>query len=195
MWRYDARKLGALSGLFLTAALALAACGSTGAGGGGGYNGYSGGGASTSTTGASGGVNLQCGSGATVCTKTVMASGKTVTALADTSGMTLYYFTPDNATTATCTGACAANWPPLKAGASVTGAGLSAPLTTVNSANGAQVAYNGHPLYHFAGDKSSSDAKGDGILGKWYVATVSLAAASVGASTGTSGGYGGYGAP
>ncbi len=187
MLRFDARKLGALSGLFLTAALALAACGSAGASGGG-YGGYGG---STGTTGASGGVNLQCGSGATVCTKTVIASGKSVTALADSAGMTLYYFTPDNATTATCTGACAANWPPLKAGASVTGAGLSAPLTTVNGANGAQVEYNGHPLYRFGGDKSPSDAKGNDLLDKWYVATVSLAAAPAGASPTSAPGYSG----
>lgn len=185
MLRFGTRKLSALSGLFLTAALALAACGSAGASGGG-YGGYGG---STATTGASGGVNLHCGAGAAVCTKTVTASGKTVTALADSAGMTLYYFTPDNATTATCTGACATNWPPLKAGASVTGVGLSAPLTTVNSANGAQVAYNGHPLYHFAGDKLSSDAKGDGILGKWYVATVDLTAAPASASPTSVPGY------
>ncbi len=185
MMRFDMRRLGALSGLFLTAALALAACGSAGASGGG-YGGYGG---STATTGASGGVNLQCGAGATVCTKTVTASGKSVTALADTAGMTLYYFTPDNATTATCTGACATAWPPLKAGASVTGTGLSAPLTTVNSANGAQVEYNGHPLYRYSGDKSQSDAKGNELLDKWYVATVSLAAAPASAAPSSVPGY------
>jgi predicted lipoprotein with Yx(FWY)xxD motif len=185
--RWSAR-LGALTGLALAAMLALAACG--GAGGAGGLYG-----GTTSTTGggSSVAVNLQCASGAKVCTKTVNVSGKSQTALADTSGMTLYYFTPDSATTIACTGSCAQNWPPLTTtSGSVTGTGLSGSLTAFNGADGEQVEYNGHPLYRYSGDQSQSDATGEGILGKWFVATPSLAAGS-GASSPTKSPGGGYG--
>ncbi len=182
-------RLGALVGLALAATLALAACGSTGSGGG-----LYGGGTSTSGGTSSVAVNLHCASGATVCAKTVNVSGKSQSALADTAGMTLYYFTPDSATTIACTGSCAQNWPPLTTtSGSVTGTGLSGSLTAFNGADGEQVEYNGHPLYRYAGDKSQSDATGEGILGKWFVATPALAAAGATSSPTKSpgGGYGG----
>jgi predicted lipoprotein with Yx(FWY)xxD motif len=139
-------------------------------------------------------VNLQCASGATVCTKSVTVSGKSQTALADAKGMTLYYFTPDSAASVTCTGSCAQTWPPLSASGSVSGTSLSGALTTVSGANGSQVEYNGHPLYRYSGDSSQSDVKGEGLFGKWFVATNALAASSAPASpsptTAPGGGYG-----
>lgn len=186
------RRFGAFAGLALAAALGLAACGGAGATGGGLYGGggsSSSGGGSSTTSGGS--VNLQCASGAAVCTKTVTVSGKSVTALADSKGMTLYYFTPDSAASVTCTGSCAQTWPPLAGSGSVSGTGLSGMLATVSSANGSQVEYNGHPLYRYASDASQSDVKGEGIFGKWFVATSDLAAGS-GAPPATAPG-GGYG--
>ena len=53
-------------------------------------------------------------------------------------------------------------------------------LTVTMNANGDQVAYNGHLLYRFAGDKAKGDAKGEGLQafgGVWQVATPSLAVA------------------
>lgn len=188
---FRGRRFSALAGLALAATLGLAACGSAGAAGGA-YGGSSSTATGSSSTSSSG-VNLQCASGAVVCAKTVLVNGKSETTLADTKGMTLYYFTPDSATTIACTGSCAQNWPPLMASTgSVMGTGLSGSLTTVNGANGAQVEYNGHPLYTYAGDASQSDAKGEGILGKWFVATPTLAAGSGASPANTPGG--GYGA-
>lgn len=172
--RTRARRTGAalIAGLAGLALVALAGCGSSGAG-------YGGAGASTSTT--SGGSTFKIGS------KSVTVNGKATTVLADASGKTLYYFTPDTATQAACVSSCARTWPPLLAPASGTVSQPSLPgnVTRVSTSNGAQVAYNGHFLYTFSGDASASDAKGEGILGKWFVATPDLAANGGGASGGS----------
>jgi predicted lipoprotein with Yx(FWY)xxD motif len=47
----------------------------------------------------------------------------------------------------------------------------------LNGANGNQVLYNGHPLYTYIKDGDAADAYGQGIGGKWFVATADLAAA------------------
>lgn len=180
-------------GLALVASLGLAACGATTAGGttSGGVS--TTGGAPTATTTS---VNLQCAAGAVVCTKTVSVSGQAKTVLATSKGMTLYYFTPDTATTIACTGSCAQTWPPLAVtSGSVVGTGLSGALTALNGADGEQAEYNGHPLYSFSGDVSESNANGEGIGGKWFVATPALAMAASAApanagATNTPGGYG-----
>lgn len=167
--------VSALAGLALAGALTLAACATT-TGGGGGYGGYGG---STTTTTSSAPVNLSCASGAVVCTKSVSVSGQAKTVLATTQGMTLYYFMPDTATTSACSGSCASLWPALTTtGSSVTGSGFSGTLSTLNDSNGDQVLYNGHPLYTYSGDKSQSDANGEGIGGKWHAAYPGLAASS-----------------
>jgi predicted lipoprotein with Yx(FWY)xxD motif len=120
-------------------------------------------------------------SGGETYTVTV-ATGAVGSYLAGEDGKTLYTFTPDSANTSTCTDACAAKWPPftvsaddtLKAGDGVTGA-----LTTFARPDGKmQVAYDGRPLYYFAADSKAGDTTGQGVGGKWYVATPSGAAAS-----------------
>ncbi len=184
------KRAGALAALVLVGALALAACGTGGSGGGGAYGGAYGGSSSTNAPSQSVKLNLTCSAGATVCTKTVLVGGKAKAVLANSAGMTLYYFTPDTATTVACTGSCAQIWPPLKAtGSSVAGSGFSGTLSTLNGANGDQVIYNGHPLYTYSGDHAQTDANGEGISGKWFVASPGLAAGGT-SPTPTSGGYG-----
>ncbi len=184
---FRGRSAGGFVGLALVVALGLAGCGAAGTGGTGGA--YGGGATATSTAAgaSSSSVHLNCASGATVCTKTVNVGGQSKTVLADTKGMTLYYFTPDSATTIACTGACAQTWPPLTvSSSSVTGTSLTGSLTALNGADGEQAEYNGHPLYRYAGDRTQSDANGEGIGGKWFVATPALAASGSAAPAGSS---------
>jgi predicted lipoprotein with Yx(FWY)xxD motif len=74
----------------------------------------------------------------------------------------------------TCTGACAALWPPLTGVPQVgPAASLPAPLGTVTMANGGkQITYNGYPLYTFKGAGALS-TKGEGLDGKWHVIKLS----------------------
>lgn len=94
--------------------------------------------------------------------------------LIDANGMTLYLFTKDTSANASvCDGDCAANWPAATAnGAPVLPAGISGELTTFDRADGAQqLAYNGIPLYHYAGDKAAGDTNGQDVGDVWYIVT------------------------
>jgi len=94
--------------------------------------------------------------------------------LVNRQGRTLYMFQKDSGGKSTCFGACAANWPPLRAtGMPTVGSGADASLatTTKRSDGAAQVTYNGHPVYLFAGDKSPGDTNGQGVNafgGGWF---------------------------
>src|SRR3954470_3546283 len=85
-------------------------------------------------------------------------------------GRTLYLFTKDSETKSACSGACAAAWPPLRAkGKPAVASGASAAL--VGTTGGAQVTYNGHPLYFFVKDKKARDTNGEGLTafgGTWF---------------------------
>src|SRR5438045_8377026 len=86
-------------------------------------------------------------SNALIKTATATVKGKSETILTNAQGKTLYYFTPDTATTTACTSSCADNWPPLLAtgsGSPASATSLSGKLTTQSTANGNQVEYNGH---------------------------------------------------
>ncbi len=111
----------------------------------------------------------------TIKTATATINGKAETILTNAQGMTLYYFTPDTKTTTACTTGCTGTWPPLLATGSVT-LTSTAPgqLTTATNANGTQIQYNGHFLYTYAGDSAAGQTNGQGIAGKWFVATTSL---------------------
>lgn len=161
----------------LLMAMLIVACGSssntTSTGSGGAY----GSGATTATPASTPTTSSSSNSAAIIKTATVTVQGKSQTILTDANGKTLYYFTPDTATTAACTGGCTNNWPPLLftgSGSPTSSATLPGKLSTQTDANGNQVEYNGHLLYLFASDTAAGQTNGEGIGGKWFVATVDL---------------------
>jgi predicted lipoprotein with Yx(FWY)xxD motif len=91
------------------------------------------------------------------------------------NGRTLYDFVADKTTKSTCYGACASLWPPLTVtGAPKAGPGVQAALlgTTKRTDGTAEVTYNGHPLYYYAGDTAPGDTTGQDINqfgALWYV--------------------------
>jgi predicted lipoprotein with Yx(FWY)xxD motif len=149
-----------------------------------------------------------CGSGSsTAQAAPKTASGQSATVgiantslgniLVNSAGRTVYLFGKDTGTQSTCTGPCAQKWPPLLAkGTPTTGSGATSSMlgTTTRSDGGRQVTYNGHPLYHFVGDKKPGDTNGQGLTafgGSWFALT---AAGNQVSGQGTnSGGGGGLG--
>jgi predicted lipoprotein with Yx(FWY)xxD motif len=95
--------------------------------------------------------------------------------LVDSRGRTLYLWQADTGPKSTCSGACAAAWPPLlTTGAPTAGSGAKASLlgTTKRSDGAEQVTYKQHPLYLFTGDTASGQTTGQGSTGfgaPWYV--------------------------
>ena len=93
------------------------------------------------------------------------------------NGMTLYIFKADTKDSgkSTCSGDCATSWPPYTLEGSETlkpEDGASGTITMITRDDGTkQVAYNGWPLYYFAGDKAAGDDNGLGLAdGKWVIA-------------------------
>jgi predicted lipoprotein with Yx(FWY)xxD motif len=148
----------------LPAVVALAACG--------------GGGQSASSTSQASPASqpAQPSAMALIHTASVQVGNQSMTVLKDPKGLTLYYYTPDTSTKIACTGQCAKIWPPLLAssGTPTSASPLPGKLTVMNGPNGPQVAYAGHPLYLYVKDKDSEDAYGQGLGGKWFVATPDL---------------------
>src|SRR3954453_23137710 len=84
-------------------------------------------------------------------------SGALGTYLTDGSGRTLYLFAADTGATSTCTGPCAAHWPPLisSAAPTVSGAAKASLVGSSKRADGStQVTYAGHPLYTYVADNA-----------------------------------------
>jgi len=162
-------------GLFLLIALVVAACGSSTASS-----------SPTPTATTSSGPPLPTvtisipvpttgTSGAVVKTATASVNGTLETILTDAAGKTLYYRTSDSPPGNVCSGPCAAAWPPLLVtGTPTSSTSLSGKLTAVQTANGNQVEYNGHPLYTYAADSAPGQTTGEGAAGVWHVATPSL---------------------
>ncbi len=95
-----------------------------------------------------------------------VASNKLGQILVDGKGFTLYLFEADITTTSTCSGDCAANWPPLLTNGTPMAAGAATQAmlgTTMRSDGTTQVTYNGHPLYHFVSDTNAGDTHGQGL--------------------------------
>jgi predicted lipoprotein with Yx(FWY)xxD motif len=87
--------------------------------------------------------------------------------------LTVYLFEADKGPHSSCTGACAAAWPPVVGKATVAGTAKAADLGTITRPDGTtQVTYKGHPLYFFVKDKDDGDAYGQGVKAfgaEWYV--------------------------
>lgn len=116
--------------------------------------------------------------------------------LVNSEGHTLYLFQKDSGTESACTGACAADWPPLRTtGMPIVGSGANASLvgTTTRSDGNPQVTYNGHPLYLYVGDNEAGDTNGQGLTlfgGGWFA--LSPAGNQVSGQGSNSGGSYGY---
>ena len=122
------------------------------------YGGRYGGGGASAGTGSS--------TGAVVVSMTTTSLGPVLTG---PNGLTLYTHKGDTATSSSCTGGCAAAWPPLTvaAGAKATAAsGVHGTLGTLTRADGTvQVTYNGLPLYGWQSDSKPGDTTGEGVGG------------------------------
>jgi len=116
------------------------------------------------------------------------------TILVDGKSHTLYLFMKDKSGKSSCTGACAANWPPyLTTARPRAGTGAKAALlgTAKRSDGKLQVTYNHHPLYRFKFDTKAHSTKGEKIEafgGEWYA--VSAKGAKVEPASSNTGGYG-----
>lgn len=136
------------------------------------------------------------GTTATVRGAHALVGGRTEAILTDAKGLPLYFYGADTATRSLVSGSLAVLWPPLTSAAPVA-AGLGGKLTVVNDIHGGQVAYNGHPLYTFAGDRPGQ-VSGQGVQGFFVVtpgvAPIAASATSAGSvpAAPSGGGYGGY---
>jgi predicted lipoprotein with Yx(FWY)xxD motif len=152
-----------------------------------------------------GGSSTMSSSGTTALKKIKTAIGPV---LADSKGLTLYWYAKDTKMTSACTGSCATAWPPLLGKpAAAMGVRLVGKFGTIKRANGMlQATYKGHPLYTYAADSAVGQTKGNGLGGIWHVlhvnpkgavapgAMMSSPTPSASASSSSSGGgYGGGG--
>jgi predicted lipoprotein with Yx(FWY)xxD motif len=92
--------------------------------------------------------------------------------LVNPSGRTLYAFTKDTNAMSSCTGGCAATWPPalvtgdVKVDGNLSG-GLFSVITRPDGTK--QLEAGKWPLYTFSGDSGPGDTNGQGSGGYWFV--------------------------
>jgi predicted lipoprotein with Yx(FWY)xxD motif len=102
--------------------------------------------------------------------------GRTI--LTTTRGRTLYSLSVETGGRFICTGSCLSTWHPLVVPSGVKPAG-PVKLGTIERPDGrTQVTFKGRPLYSFAGDSKTGDAKGEGFkdVGTWHAAALSKTA-------------------
>lgn len=115
--------------------------------------------------------------------------------LTDAAGRTLYTFDKDADNKSNCNGGCAAAWPPYLV---KEGDRNPANIGVVRrDDNTLQWALNGKPLYFFAADAQTGDAKGDGQGGAWHAVHAAdlrakTASPAMKRSAGIYDSYGGY---
>ncbi len=130
--------------------------------------------APSATAGASPTAGAPAASGAAAQVK-VAQDAKLGAYLTGEGGRSLYLLTADSAGTTTCTGGCAAAWPPFEIDPTanvLAGDGVTGTLATIKRADDGkmQVTYNGVPLYYFAKDAKAGDINGQGVKGVWFLA-------------------------
>jgi predicted lipoprotein with Yx(FWY)xxD motif len=130
---------------------------------------------------------------ATVRSASATVGGMSETILVNGKGLPLYFYKPDTATRSLVSGQLAALWPPLDS-STPTAHGIPGALKVVKTANGRQVAYQGHFLYTFIED-SPGQVTGQGVQ-NFFVATPGLSghptaprSTNVAAPTGNGYGY------
>lgn len=93
--------------------------------------------------------------------------------LADSNGMTLYYFTKDSSGTSTCAGPCVERWPVFYTDNVMVPSGMDAKeFSVISRTDGKkQSTFRGWPLYYWAGDKTAGQTAGQGFNGVWFYVT------------------------
>lgn len=111
-------------------------------------------------------------------TGTATINGNKVNVLMTNKGFAVYYYRADTMLKATCTVQCAHNWPPVLAPQGMMTVSSSMPLPKMLSvhqtANGAQVFYDGHALYTYAADMQAGTATGRAQGMQWYLVGLTL---------------------
>lgn len=87
------------------------------------------------------------------------------------NGMTLYSFKRDTTGVSNCTGQCLINWPAYTASAPfISDESVKGTVASImRKDGGAQITYNGMPLYFWKLDQKPGDATGQGFNGVWFV--------------------------
>lgn len=88
--------------------------------------------------------------------------------LTNEAGMSLYVFDKDAQGLSNCNDQCAANWPPLAAGADDQAEGDYGIVTRTDGS--LQWSYKGQPLYLWSKDQAAGDTTGDGFKDVWHLA-------------------------
>ena len=105
-------------------------------------------------------------------------NGKKVNVLMTNKGFAVYYNRSDPMFKATCTGQCAQDWPPVLApqGMMMVSSTMALPrqLSVHQTANGAQVFYDGHALYTYGADMQAGVATGRAQDMVWYLVGFTL---------------------
>lgn len=92
--------------------------------------------------------------------------------LADSDGMTLYYFKNDEPGKSNATGDVLESWPAFTAEEFEVPAGFDEDdFDTIEREDTGeeQVTYKEYPLYYFAKDKEKGDVNGEGVKDVWYI--------------------------
>lgn len=92
--------------------------------------------------------------------------------LADSKGMTLYYFTADKPGVSSCSGDCLVNWPAFVEQDFEVPEGFNKDdfgTITREDTGEVQVTYKEYPLYYFIKDKAKGDVTGQGINNVWFI--------------------------
>ncbi|MGH2959091.1 MAG: COG4315 family predicted lipoprotein, partial [Solirubrobacterales bacterium] len=98
------------------------------------------------------------------------------TVLAGADGRTLYLFEADKGGKPTCSGDCAAAWPPAIGSGDVTVSGDADQSKLGSVAETKQITYAGHPLYYYVKDTDAEDVYGNDVEAfgaEWYAVTPS----------------------
>nr|WP_288811048.1 hypothetical protein [uncultured Sphingobacterium sp.] len=92
--------------------------------------------------------------------------------LTDENGKTLYFFSNDTKGSSTCSGNCLATWPVYYSSEASTDVKIDKSLLgeIIREDGSKQSTFKGWPLYYYAGDSESGQAKGDAVNKIWYVA-------------------------
>lgn len=101
----------------------------------------------------------------------VMKKEETGQYLADSAGMTLYYYVNDQKGVSACTHHCLDEWPPFYLGSSKVPEGFSKSdfgVITRPDTGEKQSTYKGYPLYYFSRDQVAGQTNGYSADNEWY---------------------------